>query len=532
MRHCTVAAAALALGMLGLLSCDQSATAPRLDQLTLDVVSGNGQTGVVGTELAPLIVKVTSGGNPLVGQILNFRVVSGGGSVYGGTELTDNDGIAQELWTLGTSTAVQQSVEVRAVESSTGAKKVFAAFTATALPGPGAEIAIRAGNQQTAHPLSSVPIAPAVQVTDQYGNPVSLPNVNVTFVPDDGSGRVTNARATTDANGIATVGSWIIGSACGSENTLTATATANGIAGNAATFTARAGDCWTTKASMPTARQLLGTGTVGGTLYAVGGFNGTVLETVEAYDPNTTAWITEAPLPTARVCPGVAAINGVLYAVGGDPTGSGNVVATVEAYDPATNTWTTKASMPTARNCPGVAVVNGILYAVGGATENGTMLATLEAYDPTTNTWTTKASMPTARVDLGAAVINGILYAVGGFGVINNVGTNLGTVEAYDPAANAWSTKASMPTGRHRFGVGVINGILYAVGGQTSQSSPPTFASMPEAYDPSTDSWSTKAPMPTVRSSLGATAINGVLYAVGGVTVSGALQATVEAYQP
>src|SRR5690242_15721268 len=117
MRLSTRAAAAVALTTLGLLSCDHSATAPRLDQLTLDVVSGNGQTGVVGTELAPLIVKVTSDGNPVAEQVLNFRVVSGGGSVYGGTELTDNDGIAQELWTLGTSTAAEQKVEVRAVES-------------------------------------------------------------------------------------------------------------------------------------------------------------------------------------------------------------------------------------------------------------------------------------------------------------------------------------------------------------------------------------------------------------------------------
>ena len=533
MRRSTRAPATPALALLALLSCDHSATAPRLDQLTLDVVSGDGQTAVVGHELAPLVVKVTSGGNPVVEQILNFRVVSGGGSVYGGTALTDNDGIAQELWTLGTSTAADQKVEVRAVESSTGAKKVFATFSATALPGPAAQIAIRAGNQQTAHPLSSVPIAPAVQATDQYGNPVNLANVTVDFVPDDGSGTVTNGRTTTGANGVATVGSWTIGATCGSANTLTATARGNGIAGNPATFTARAGDCWTTKASMPTARELLGTVTVGGTLYAVGGnSNGTVLATVEGYDPNTNAWTPDASLPTARICPGVAAINGVLYAVGGDPTGNNNPVATVEAYDPATNTWTTKASMPTARYCLGLTVVNGILYAVGGAASNGTPLATLEAYDPTTNTWTTKASMPTARVDFGVAAINGILYAVGGFSVINNVGTNQATVEAYDPAANAWVTKASMPTARHRFGVGVINGILYAVGGQSSQSNPPTFASMLEAYDPSTDTWSTKAPMPTVRSSLGVTAINGVLYAVGGVTVSGALQATVEAYQP
>ena len=133
MRSYSVAAATV-LATLGLLSCDHSPTTSGSDQLSLDVVSGDGQTAVVGTQLTPLIVKVTSGGNPIAGQILNFRVVSGGGSVYGSTELTDAHGIAQELWTLGTKAGEAQKVEVRAVESSTGAEKVFATFTATALP--------------------------------------------------------------------------------------------------------------------------------------------------------------------------------------------------------------------------------------------------------------------------------------------------------------------------------------------------------------------------------------------------------------
>jgi len=130
---------------------------PRLDQLTFDVVSGDAQTSIVGTQLAPLVVKVTSGGNPVAQQILNFRVLSGGGSVYGGTELTDNDGIAQELWTLGTIAIQPQQVEVRAVESSTGAEKVFATFSATALPDKAAKIVAEAGDQQTA--IAGTPVA-------------------------------------------------------------------------------------------------------------------------------------------------------------------------------------------------------------------------------------------------------------------------------------------------------------------------------------------------------------------------------------
>src|SRR5262245_51520767 len=65
------------------------------------------------------------------------------------------------------------------------------------------------------------------------------------------------------------------------------------------------------------------------------------------------SWATRAPMPTARQHLGVAAAgNGKLYAIGGF---NGAYVATVEEYDPATNTWTTKTPMPTARSQFGVA---------------------------------------------------------------------------------------------------------------------------------------------------------------------------------
>ena len=56
-------------------------------------------------------------------------------------------------------------------------------------------------------------------------------------------------------------------------------------------------------------------------------------------------------------------------------------------------------------------------------------LSTVEAYDPATNTWTTDASMPTARDGLGAGVINGKLYAVGG----ENSTGQLRTLEVFNP---------------------------------------------------------------------------------------------------
>jgi Kelch motif protein len=472
---CGIAALLLVSG------CGQEATAPAdLGTVSFLIVSGDAQSGVVGTELPqPLVIKATNSKGSVISDLtVSFRVTSGGGSMYAGVASTDSKGIAEDYWTLGTSTVQVQRVEVRAV-LSTGQKQVYGVFTATPLAGPAAQIVVQAGDGQTANASTNVPIAPAVLVRDQYGNQV--PGLVVTFAVASGGGSVTGGNATTSASGIATVGSWTLGPGGGS-NTLTATASGSAIAGNPVTFTAT------------------------------------------ALQPSNT-WATKTPMPTARQGLGVATINGTLYAVGGsDP--SGLSLATVEAYDAATDTWSTKASMSTARRGLGVTAINGLLYAVGGSDVNG-ILGTVEVYDPATNIWTTKASMPTARTGLAVAAVDGILYAVGGLSSVI-----LGTVEAYDPTTDTWTTEASTGNNRDFLGLAAVNRILYAVGGGNSTGVLATV----EAYDPITDIWTPAkgpqlAPMPTARSGLGVAVINGILYAVGGVA-GGGIVSTVEAYQP
>src|SRR5438876_1952216 len=123
-------------------------------------------------------------------------------------------------------------------------------------------------------------------------------------------------------------------------------------------------------------------------------------------------WTTKASMPTARYALGVGANDGVVYAVGGIKSVGPSIAATVEAYDPASNTWTTKASMPTARHRLAVGVVNGILYAVGGTGNLGNPPAgpaTAEGSEPAPTPGTTKPSMPTERWDLAVVVANGTL---------------------------------------------------------------------------------------------------------------------------
>jgi len=76
-------------------------------------------------------------------------------------------------------------------------------------------------------------------------------------------------------------------------------------------------------------------------------------------------------------------------------------------------------------------VINGTLYAVGGERSGNTISATVDAYDPGADVWVPKTSMPTARVFLGVGMVSGTLYAIGGAGPTTF--TALRTVEAYQP---------------------------------------------------------------------------------------------------
>jgi hypothetical protein len=74
------------------------------------------------------------------------------------------------------------------------------------------------GNGQTAPAGQAVPTAPAVRVADAQDQPV--PDVRIRFQAATGSGTITDELQETDADGVARVGSWRVGSA--GVNTLTA----------------------------------------------------------------------------------------------------------------------------------------------------------------------------------------------------------------------------------------------------------------------------------------------------------------------
>lgn len=224
--------------VLSILSCgDHQPTQPAIS-FSIVILSTNPQTGPVGGTLPPLKVQAKdSKGHVLFGEVVNFVVTGGGGSVFAPTVVTDiNTGIAQETWTLGP-VAGPQNVEARLIDPGTGNPLTSAVFTATATPLPASVISIAAGNGQTAVAGSTLPVSPSVSITDRFGNGIA--GVSVTFnlppnaCPAGGSATLMGPTQTTNASGIATVGSWTL---CGGAGQNTIMATASGI--GTVTFTA------------------------------------------------------------------------------------------------------------------------------------------------------------------------------------------------------------------------------------------------------------------------------------------------------
>ncbi len=188
------------------------------------------------------------------------------------------------------------------------------------------------------------------------------------------------------------------------------------------------------------------------------------------------------------------------------------------------SSWTTMAPMLTTRGGFGVAVVDGKIYAIGGLTGSDLPVSTTEEYNPQTNEWTSKTPMPTPRSGFAITVYHNKIYVIGGSVGYGYIGNN----EVYDPVSNTWETKASMPTPRADLCANVVNDKIYLIGGKKYSSITPFFneTNINEVYDPTSDSWSTKTPVPTSVKGYASAVFNDKIYVMGGSLESLSLENT------
>lgn len=128
--------------------------------------------------------------------------------------------------------------------------------------------------------------------------------------------------------------------------------------------------------------------------------------------------------------------------------------------------------------------------------------------------WGKKTPMPTARQGHSSCVLDGKIYIMGGADTELILVDGYNTVDVYDPSQDTWTTKADMLFGRANFATFVLNGKIYAVGGAGSfyYGCDDTI----EEYNLTNDTWSVKTTMPRPRMGLTASVVNGKVYIIGG----------------
>ena len=305
---------------------------------------------------------------------------------------------------------------------------------------------------------------------------------------------------------------------------------------------------WVQQTETPTSRNGVARAVVGSKIYIIGGVpysnkggpGWAALPTVEIYDTQTKTWRKGADLPTPRIAAQAAVFAGEIYVFGG--YSRGKIRGTkqhkiVEVYDPQTDTWTRTRDMPTLRSGFKTAVVDGKIYAIGGAIydkRRDVEVATdlVEAYDPLAKRWEKRASMPTKRYWINAEVIDGKIYAIGGE-ILPRHGVPLADqfftrIEEYNPRTNQWRKLRDMPMSRFAFDTVAVDKKVYLIGGYALNNGFERVTSV-DVYEPSLSRWTAIPPMP-VGKIAPAVAVNGVIYVLGGFVGGTRFSQTVEAF--
>jgi N-acetylneuraminic acid mutarotase len=143
--------------------------------------------------------------------------------------------------------------------------------------------------------------------------------------------------------------------------------------------------------------------------------------------------------------------------------------------------------------------------------------------EPKELVWEEKAPVSVARyVGDGAVILENEIYVIGGWIDGNTIGRRV--LEKYDPLTDTWKNLASTLNDRVGTACTALNGKLYAIGGVGLSSV--------EIYDPSTNSWSTGQVLPREVRYGTAITVNGMIYLVGGRDSLDAETNSVYCYDP
>ena len=281
---------------------------------------------------------------------------------------------------------------------------------------------------------------------------------------------------------------------------------------------------WKKAAPSPFARVESPAAVVDGKIYVFGGFTETLdaSNRVDVYDPANDSWTPKKDLPS-RLTHLNAALDGntIWFAGGFKGMHPGPVVAEVWKYDITSDAWTAGPPLPERRAGGGLAVVGRRLHYFGGykadrdtnagdhwslSLENG-------------KGWQREPDLPDPRGHVSAAVLDGKIYALGGDHGHDITQIDVKSCHRFDPTTKTWSGIAGFPDGRSHFESSTIvfKGRILVVGGRCNSSRPLRgLVSDLLEYDPAANTWQVVGAMPEKLLAPVAAIVSGRIVVIGG----------------
>lgn len=219
-------------------------------------------------------------------------------------------------------------------------------------------------------------------------------------------------------------------------------------------------------------------------------------------------WQTRRPLPAPQQETAVATLGGKVYVLGG-LSFDNRTLADVNVYDPTSDSWSAARPLPEPLHHINAAVADGRIWVAGGLRGSAfTAVGVVWSFDPAANEWTPKTSMPagTERGSSFVAAIGDQLYVAGGLR-----DGSVADFSRYDTKTDAWEPLPALPAARDHGAGAAFDGRFYAFAGRNGPHT-----SRVDVFDPTTKTWSERTPVPTSRGGFALAVREGRAYLFGG----------------
>lgn len=246
----------------------------------------------------------------------------------------------------------------------------------------------------------------------------------------------------------------------------------------------------------------------------------------------TAAVWTELPdIVNARFEASAVQYEGDVYAFNGFGQ-SIKVEPTVEKLDADTLTWSVISESSIADGSAvthnGIVLNGNEVWLIGGRVGNhpGPVSAKVWIFNLDSRVWSAGPELPVPGAAGGAALVNDRIHWFGGLDTVAQCDVDHHFVYDLNNPSDGWrdiTAIAPMPIPRNHFATVVLNGLIYAMGGQFTHDgcgpgTPDTELS--HVFDPSTNIWQQIASLPAVQSHTEPSTFvyQGAIYMIGGAT--------------